>query len=974
MFSFPYRRIRILTGLALVAAVATLLAQEPEKPKDVATFQGHQETVYGVALSGDGKQLLTASFDKTVKLWDVATRQEVRTFGGTAGHQGLVLGVAFAPDGQSFASCGADNTVKIWDVPLNKPLRDLAMTDSVTATATSADGKSIAAGARDGSIKVWNAADAKESFRMTGHVGAVTGLAYAANAPLLASCGVDGTLRFWNPATGQVVAMVGAHATPVHALALSANAAYTAASDGSVKIWQLPPVTSKPLAGHQDTVRVLAMSADGATVVTGSADKNVRVFNTESGQVQKTLTSPNAVTAVGLSGTGNTATTAAGTATGQVILWGPDGKPMFQTQAHNGSVTSVSYNPGGAQLLTSGADGNVTIWALPIVPTKTFAHPSDIRSAVISTDGKRILTGAGDNQMRLWNATNGQVERPFAGHAKPVTAVATSADGNTLASACGDDIRVWRRDNGQQSGQIPGQGGVSAIAIHPGGTQLLVAHEDGSRKLWPLPIPMKDAKPVWTAKAAVAVKNVQFDPKGERFLSIGKDAQLRLWDAKTGKEAKAIPAHEGEILDVAPTADWAKIATSGADKTVKVWNVADGKPLATVSLPAPAVRIAVSPNGARLAVAGNSGKGFQVTAYDAATGKTLMSLDETYPAVAALAFAPDNRGVTIVADKAVALSDVPVLKSFTAHPGGTAVAVIHTNGTQLFTGGADKLVHLWDLATGLKPKSFGPLDAAVNTIAVSRDSAQLAAAAGKIVKIWNTADGKELATLPHPAEVISVAFSADRTRLVTGTTDNLARVWDLSPIAQGKPAVELQSFGHGAAVHAVAFHPGKPNVVLTASADKTAAVHTMTIQRTITASELPVRALALAPSGQILTAGDDKTAKAITPGNEAAAKPFAGATASLHAIAISKNGGLLATAGADKIVRIYNPNDATLLGSFPTAGVVRSLSFHPNNQVLLSAGDDKNVTAWNIVLQPGNPPPPEFGKPVQSFQHSAAVL
>src|SRR5262249_7119977 len=160
-----------------------------------------------------------------------------------------------------------------------------------------------------------------------------------------------------------------------------------------------------------------------------------------------------------------------------------------------------------------------------------------------------------------------------------------------------------------------------------------------------------------------------------------------------------------------------------------------------------------------------------------------------------------------------------------------------------------------------------------------------------------------------------------------------------------------QSFGHGAAVHAVAIHPGKPNLVLTGSADKTAAVHTITMQRAIPASTMPVRAMVISPSGQLVTAGDDKTAKAITPGNEAAAKPFAGATAAIFAVAVSKNGALLATAGTDKSIRIYNMNDGNLLGSFTAPGVVRSLSFHPNNQVLLSAGDDKTVTAWNIVVQ-----------------------
>src|SRR5258707_13921955 len=125
---------------ALVVGFGLVIAQEPEKPKEVvATFSGHQETVYGVALNGDGKQLLTASFDKTIKLWDVGTAKELRTFGGEKGHQNLVLDVAFAPDGQTFASAGSDSTVKIWDVPMAKAIRELACSDAVTAIAGTAD-------------------------------------------------------------------------------------------------------------------------------------------------------------------------------------------------------------------------------------------------------------------------------------------------------------------------------------------------------------------------------------------------------------------------------------------------------------------------------------------------------------------------------------------------------------------------------------------------------------------------------------------------------------------------------------------------------------------------------------------------------------------------------------------------------------------------------------------------------------------
>jgi WD40 repeat protein len=276
-----------------------------------------------------------------------------------------VLSVDFAPGGQTFASGGNDNSAKVWDIPMRPALRDLPSTESVTAVAVSADGKSLSAGSKDGSIHVWNAADAKASFRLTGHVGPVTGLAYAANGQLLASTGTDQTLRFWNPVNGQVVGVVGAHSAPALALALAANGttAYTAGADGMLKVWQLPPVASRPLPPHGDTVSSLALSADGAILATGCLDKNVRVLNFDNGQLARTLPTPTPVTATAYTGAAAAALTAAGTAGGQIIIWGAaDAKPIFQVQAHAGEVTKSGH----CQWSRRGR------WSIP----PTFARPS----------------------------------------------------------------------------------------------------------------------------------------------------------------------------------------------------------------------------------------------------------------------------------------------------------------------------------------------------------------------------------------------------------------------------------------------------------------------------------------------------------------------------------------------------------------------------------------------------------------------
>src|SRR5262245_64483307 len=100
-------RVALLLGGALALRAVAADDAPPAPPPGAVVLKGHAEAVYGIAFTPDGKHVVTASFDKTLKVWDAATGKELKTFGGPQGHQGLVLSVAVSPDGQSFASGGA---------------------------------------------------------------------------------------------------------------------------------------------------------------------------------------------------------------------------------------------------------------------------------------------------------------------------------------------------------------------------------------------------------------------------------------------------------------------------------------------------------------------------------------------------------------------------------------------------------------------------------------------------------------------------------------------------------------------------------------------------------------------------------------------------------------------------------------------------------------------------------------------------
>ncbi len=447
------------------------------------------------------------------------------------------------------------------------------------------------------------------------------------------------------------------------------------------------------------------------------------------------------------------------------------------------------------------------------------------------------------------------------------------------------------------------------------------------------------------------------------------------WAALDGKPIRSIAAHDGPVVGVGISADGTKVVSAGADKTVKVWSVAppaagakpDDKPTTTITLADPAQSVCISPNGLRVAVAGGA-KETAIRVFDVAGGREVQVLADHTAAVRSLAFAADNRTlVSASADKTARLADVGVLTVLEAHAGGVTGLAYHSNGTQAISGGADKTVKLWDLTKGTVLKTFGPLTDPVTAVAFSRDYLQVGAAAGKLVKVWTLADGKEVQTLTHPAVVSSLSFNGDKARLVTGAADNLARVWD---VAGGK---ELQAFPHAGPVSGVAFHPTQPALV-TASADKTVTVQALSATRVVAASATALRAVTVIPAQtHVITAGDDKLAVLWNLNTGVKERTFEGATGILNAVAVSKNGLMVATGGADATVRVYTFADAKLVGQFKATGAVRGLAFSPNNLTLAAACDDKSIITWNAVFTPGQPASADFGRPLQTYAHDGAV-
>lgn len=251
----------------------------------LAELHGHDAAVNAVAFMPGDQQALSASDDGTLALWDLETGARLFRLDG---HSGKVAAVAVSPDGRMAASAGWDRTVRIWDLETRSTLHVLAWRDSVNAVSFSRDGKRVIAGGSDGELIVWRVMDGTRLMALSSHDFAVTDLDHREDGDLIATSSTDETVRLWDlemagktTANGPIATLYG-HVGPVLAVELSPDGTLVASGgvDGTVRVWRRGDGDRlRVFARHRGPVWSITFAPDGQTLLSGGADGLVLTYD-----------------------------------------------------------------------------------------------------------------------------------------------------------------------------------------------------------------------------------------------------------------------------------------------------------------------------------------------------------------------------------------------------------------------------------------------------------------------------------------------------------------------------------------------------------------------------------------------------------------------------------------------------------------------------------------------------------------------
>ncbi|WP_437492471.1 TIR domain-containing protein [Sorangium sp. So ce1014] len=498
------------------------------------TFVGHADGVTACAVTPDGRRVLSASEDRTLKLWDLMTGRDLLSL---VGHEHVVTTCAVAPDGKRAVS-GSYRALKVWDLVTGKELLTLTGHSAwVRACAVTPNGRRAVSASEDRTLKVWDLDSGTELATLAGHMEGVRACAVMPDGRRVVSASEDGTLKLWDMTTGAELATLSGHDSAIWACAVTPDGAriVSGAEDRTLRVWDAATGhVVVVLSGHDAGVNACAMTPDGQCVVSASEDRTLRLWDLTTGRELTVLT------------------------------------------GHASWVSACAITPDGRRLVAAYLDRLLKVWDLTVAmqASRPAGHESWIWACAATPEGQRMVTASDDRTLRVWDAETGSELLRLTGHTDAATSCAITRDAQRILSMSRDRmLRAWDVSTGAASpAHRLGHGGWMLACVADEDRDLVLVSGLAALEL----VDVASGRTVGVlAGHSAPVVACAATPDGKRAISASLDRTLKIWDLATRSELATLRGHTGEVVACAVTPDGARVLSASFDMTLILWDIAE---------------------------------------------------------------------------------------------------------------------------------------------------------------------------------------------------------------------------------------------------------------------------------------------------------------------------------------------------------------------------------------------------------------
>jgi WD40 repeat protein len=547
--------------------------------------------VWDVSVGPDGRTVVSASHDHTLRVFDTLTG---RTRHELVGHRDQVLSVAIFDEGRTALSGSRDGSLILWDLLTGAALKTLrGSTSGEWAVAVTPDGRRAFTGAGNGSLRVWDLVAGRRLRTWRGHRAAVWRVAITPDGRTAASASQDGRLGLWRLRTGRPrrILRLPQRSDLVRAVQFASGGRRVIAGTGGGELIVADVAGRRPtrvMPVHSSVVRSIAVTPDGRHVVSASADRTVKVTDMQARRVRATVPGDGTeANAIGLGGDGETLIS--GYSSGSLRVWHLPALLRAPPRAHEARVQAVRVLRGGRTVVTADADGVMVAWdaRTGAARARCRAHREWIGSLAVAGSRHEVVS-ASTPLMVAWDTSTGRRVVRELGNDEYGAELTASPDGSLVAAVTDNyDVAVWSSREWTRLHTLRGPRGwwLGPLVI-TADNRFLVALARRSRMGRKRPVELRSLR---TWELGTPHHGELREEPGRRAQSLAgagdgrvltayADGALRLWDVRSRRPLKVFRGGGGPRMSAMGVSADGRYAVSGsADGSLRRWDLATGR-------------------------------------------------------------------------------------------------------------------------------------------------------------------------------------------------------------------------------------------------------------------------------------------------------------------------------------------------------------------------------------------------------------